>query len=88
MKVLSIRLNGREAAQLDALCERTGLTPSKAVKRGLDELVAKQSGKKTLGQLARELNLVGCFSGPPVLAERHGHYLRQALRKPHAKSAG
>ena len=88
MKILSIRLNDREAAQLDTLCERTGLTPSQAVKQGLDELVAKQSGKKTLGQLARELDMVGCFSGPSDLAERHGHYLRRTLRNGRAKSSG
>jgi predicted transcriptional regulator len=65
MKVLSIRLNERETARLEMLCERTGMTPSKAVKRGLDELASKQQGKRSLGQLARAMDLVGCFSARP-----------------------
>jgi len=85
MKVLSVRLNDREAAELRALCERTGLTPSKAVKRGIAEIAGKAQGKKTLGQIARELGLAGCFSGPPDLAERHDHYLRLALKGKRAK---
>lgn len=80
MKVLSVRLNDREASELRALCERTGLRPSQAVKRGLAEIVRKARGKKTLGEIARELDLVGCFAGPPDLAKRHDHYLRLALK--------
>ncbi len=79
MKVLSVRLNDREAAELQALCERTGLTPSGAVKQGLAELAGKAPGRKSLGQIAEELGLVGCFEGPPDLAERHDHYLRRAI---------
>jgi len=41
MKVLSVRLDEREAAALEAVCERTGLTPSKAVKLGVAEIAAK-----------------------------------------------
>lgn len=80
MKVLSVRLNDQEAVELRALCERTGLTPSKAVKRGIAEIASKAQGKKTLGQIARESGLVGCFSGPRDLAERHDHYLRLAIK--------
>lgn len=86
MKVVSVRLNDREAAQLDALCQRTGLTPSRAVKQGLAELEGKAPGKKSLGQIARELGLIGCFEGPPDLAERHSHYVSRALRRKRAKS--
>jgi hypothetical protein len=85
MKVLSVRLNEREAAELRALCERTGLTPSKAVKRGIAEIAGTAAGRKTLGEVARELDLAGCFSGPPDLGERHDHYLRRALRGKRAK---
>jgi len=85
MKMLSVRLNDREAAELRALRERTGLTPSKAVKRGIAEISGKTPGKKTLGQIARESGLVGCFSGPPDLAKRHDHYLRPALKGKRAK---
>ena len=86
MKVLSVRLNEREAAQLEALCERTGLSPSRAVKQGLAELTGRAAGRKSLGQIAREIGLVGCFAGPPDLAERHSHYVARALRKKGAKS--
>ena len=85
MKVLLVRLNDREAAELDALCERTGLTPSRAVKQGLAELAGKAPGKKTLGQLAREMGLVGCVAGLPDLAERHSYYVQRALRSGRAK---
>jgi hypothetical protein len=80
-------LNDREAAQLESLCDRTGLTPSKAVKRGLAELAGKAPGKRSLGAIARKLGLVGCYAGPPDLAERHSHYVRQALRGRRAKDS-
>lgn len=86
MKVLSVRLNDREAAALEAVCERTGLTPSKAVKLGLAEIAGKAHGKKTLGALARELGLIGCFDGPADLGARHDHYLKLALKGRRAKS--
>jgi len=86
MKVLSVRLNDREAAALEAVCERTGLTPSKAVKLGIAEIAGKARARKTLGALARELDLVGCFEGPPDLGARHDHYLKLALKGKRAKS--
>ena len=86
MKVLSVRLNDKEAVELEALCERTGLTPSRAVKQGLAELAGKAPGSKSLGQLAREMGVAGCFSGPPDLAQRHSHYVGRALRSGRAKS--
>ena len=85
MKVLSVRLNDREAHELEALCERTGMTPSRAVKQGLAGLAGNAPGKKSLGQLAREMGLAGCFAGPPDLAERHGHYVRRSMRSKRAK---
>ena len=88
MKVLSVRLNEREAAQLEALCERTGVTASAVMKQGMTEMTRKAAGRKSLGQLAREMGLVGCFAGPPDLAERHGRYVARALRKDRAKSTG
>src|SRR5687767_12114791 len=86
MKLLSVRLNDREAAALEALCERTGLTPSKAVKLGLAEIAGKTTGKKSLGALARDLGVVGCFDGPADLSARHDHYLKAALKGRRAKS--
>lgn len=85
MKVLSVRLNDQEAVELKTLCERTGLTPSRAVKQGLAELAGRAPGNKSLGQLAREMGVAGSFSGPPDLAERHGHYFGRALRGGRAK---
>lgn len=85
MKIISVRLNEQEASMLQALCERTGLTPSRAVKQALANLAGNAAGRKSLGQLAREMGVAGSFTGPADLAERHSHYLRRALGGKRAK---
>jgi hypothetical protein len=86
MKVISVRFNDEEAGALRALCERTGLTPSRAVKQALAGLAGHAAGNKSLGQLAREMGVAGSFDGPADLSERHAHYLRKALKPKRAKS--
>ena len=84
MKMLSVRLDDKEAAALKALCDETGLSRSQVVKRGLSVVAGSARRGKTPGMLAEELGIVGCFSGPRDLSSRVGHYVKKSLR---AKSA-
>lgn len=84
MKMLSVRLDDREAAALQAVCQAQGLSRSAVIKRAILELAQAQR-RKPFGPLAAELGLVGGFAGARDLSERHGKHLRRALR---AKTAG
>ncbi len=78
MKTLSVRLDDKEAAGLDAVCEAQGLSRSEVVKRAIRDLA--QAGRRgSFGRAARDLGLIGCFSGPSDLGERHGKYFRRML---------
>jgi len=78
MKMLSVRLDDKEAAALDAVCETQGLSRSEVVKRAILDLA--QAGRRgPFGRVARDLGIVGCFSGPSDLGERHGKHFRRAL---------
>jgi len=79
MKMLSVRLDDKEAAALDALCEAQGLSRSDAVKRAIVDL-AQAARRQPFGQVARAAGLTGCFAGPRDLGLRHDKYLRRALR--------
>ena len=79
MKMLTVRLDDREAAALAALCEELGASRSEVVKRAIMDL-SRAARRKPFGQVARELGLVGCFSGPRDLAQNHQRYLRKAFR--------
>jgi Arc/MetJ-type ribon-helix-helix transcriptional regulator len=83
MKMLSVRLDDREEAVLQALCDESGLSRSEVVKRGISTLAAG-ARRKSPGALAEELGIVGAFSGPRDLSARTSHYVKKALR---AKSA-
>lgn len=84
MKMLSVRLDDKEAAALKALCDETGLSRSQVVKQGLSVVAGNARRGKTPAALAEELGVIGCFSGPRDLSSRVGHYVKKSLR---AKSA-
>lgn len=79
MKMLTVRLDDREAAALAALCDELGASRSEVVKRAITDL-ARAARRKPFGQAAAESGLIGCFSGPRDLAENHQKYLRKAIR--------
>ncbi|MGQ0525637.1 MAG: DUF6290 family protein [Betaproteobacteria bacterium] len=79
MKMLSVRLDDREAAALEAVCEARGLTRSEAVKRAILNF-AESETHRPFGVVAKELGLVGSFSGPTDLGVRHDKHLRRAFR--------
>ncbi|MGQ0544035.1 MAG: ribbon-helix-helix protein, CopG family [Betaproteobacteria bacterium] len=78
MKMLSVRLDDKEAAALDAVCSAQGLSRSEVVKRAIRGL-AQAARRQPFGRAAREAGLVGCFSGARDLGERHGKHIRRAL---------
>lgn len=78
MKMLSVRLDDKEAAALDAICSAQGLTRSEVVKRAILSL-AQAARRQPFGQAARELGIIGCFSGARDLGERHSRHVRRAL---------
>lgn len=79
MKMLTVRLDDREAAALAALCEELGVSRSEVVKRAIMDL-ARAARRKPFGEAAAESGLIGCFSGPRDLAQNHQKYLRKAFR--------
>lgn len=79
MKMLSVRLEDKEAAALEALCDALGLSRSEVVKRAIMDL-ARAARRKPFGEAAAESGLIGCFSGPRDLAQNHQKYLRKAFR--------
>lgn len=79
MKMLSVRLDDKEAAALEAVCEAQGLSRSEAVKRAI-MIFAEAGRRRPFGEVARELGLVGSFAGAKDLGERHDKHLRRALR--------
>lgn len=80
MKMLSVRLDDKEAAALKALCEETGLTRSQLVKSGLASLTRVRGRRESPGALAEELGIVGCFAGPRDLSANVSRYVKKALR--------
>lgn len=69
-------LLGREVGREH--CEAQGLSRSEVVKRAIMDLA--QAGRRgPFGRVARDLGIVGCFSGPRDLGERHGKHFRRAL---------
>jgi 8-oxo-dGTP pyrophosphatase MutT (NUDIX family) len=82
MKMLSVRLDDKEAAALRELCEQTGLTQSQLVKKRIAELARSKTGQP--GVLAQKLGVYGCFDGGRNLSEQSGKEVRKVLR---AKSA-
>jgi hypothetical protein len=75
MKMLSVRLDDREAAALREVCERTGLSRSQAVKRAIQEL--RRAVPPDPGGLARKLGVYGCWEGSRGASTRSP---RQAIR--------
>lgn len=80
MKMLSVRLEDKEAAALEALCDLLGLTRSEVVKRALRDL-AQAAQRRPFGAVAHESGLVGSVrGGPRDLAVNHSRYIRRARR--------
>lgn len=80
MKMLTVRLDDREAAALAALCEELGASRSEVVKRALRDL-AQAAARRPFGAVAQESGLVGSVrGGPRDLAVNHSRYIRRALR--------
>ena len=84
MKMLSVRLDDKEAAALEAVCEARGWSRSAAIKRAILDL-AQAERRRPFGEVARELGLVGCFAGARDLGERHDKHLRRILREKTAR---
>jgi len=80
MKMLSVRLDDKEAAALEALCDALSLSRSEVVKRALRDL-AQAARRPPFGAVAHESGLVGSVrGGPRDLAVNHSRYVRRALR--------
>jgi hypothetical protein len=85
MKILSVRLDDNEEAQLRSVCERMGLSQTEVVKKGIATL-AEQS-TMTPGKLAEAMGLVGVFeSGIGDLGRNHSSHLKSVLRRKHRAS--
>lgn len=79
MKMLSVRLDDHEAAALQAVCQARGMSRSAVIKRAILDL-AQAEQRRPFGQVAKDLGLVGSFSGARDLSEHHDRHLRRALR--------
>jgi len=56
------------------------MSHSEAVRQAMRGL-AQAGRRKPFGQVARELGLIGSFSGARDLGERHSNHLRRLLRE-------
>jgi hypothetical protein len=78
MRTISLRLDDDTEATLAALCQRHGLTQTAVIKAALAQFA--QQHRKTPGELAAELGLIGCFnSGLGDLAQNHNRHVRERL---------
>ena len=78
MRTLSVRLDDQTDALLRAVCVRTGLTHTEAIKTAIATLAERNSASPA--QLAESLELIGCFdSGVGDLGRHHSYYLRDKL---------
>jgi Ribbon-helix-helix protein, copG family len=78
MRTLSIRLDEETDATLAALCQRLGMTQTAAIKAALAQFAAQR--RKTPGELAAELGLIGGFdSGLVDLSTNRKKYVRERL---------
>ena len=73
MKMLSVRLDDKEAAALNAVCEARGLSRSEAVKRAIVALAeAEPAERRALLDLARRSSLSIYDASYLEFAARHG----------------
>lgn len=81
MAALSVRLKPKTEAQLEAYCERTGLTRTQVVEESLARTFA--ANRPTFAETARETGLFGSFEGPRDLSLNVSKYVKQKLRRKH-----
>lgn len=85
MKMLSVRLDDAEFAELSRLCEQLGETRSEVVKRSIAAFVRAKPPAQTPHQLAERLGMIGSFKGSSNLSETVPARLRQKLRAESAR---
>jgi predicted transcriptional regulator len=81
MAPLSVRLKPKTEAQLDAYCERTGLTRTQVVEESLTRTFA--TDRPTFAEIAKEVGLFGSSEGPGDLSMNVSKYVKQKLRRKH-----
>ena len=81
MPPLSVRLKPKIEAQLNAYCERTGLTRTQVVEESLNRTF--EMGRPTFAEIAKEVGLFGSFEGPGDLSTNVSKYMKQKLRRKH-----
>jgi hypothetical protein len=70
-----VQLTEEQAAQLRTMAARDGVSVAALVRRGVDRVLAEDD---RLARLERLRAIVGKYSGPSDLAERHDDYLAEA----------
>jgi hypothetical protein len=83
MGALSVRLKPEIEAQLKAYCERTGMTRTEVVEASLNQTF--QAKRPSFAEIARETGYIGSFSGPGDLSVNVSKYMKQKLRRKHAR---
>lgn len=82
MRTISVRLDDDADAQLRAVCQRTGMSQTEAVKAGIAALA--ELPRVNPHALAKEMGLIGAFdSGIPDLARNHSRHIKEKLRRQH-----
>lgn len=82
MRTISVRLDDDADAQLRAVCQRTGMSQTEAVKAGIAALAERPT--PTLHALAKEMGLIGAFdSGVGDLGKNHSKYIKEKLARRH-----
>jgi len=84
MRTISVRLDGASDAQLRAVCQRTGMSQTDAVKAGIAALAERPTVSPY--ELAKQLGLIGAAdTGPGDLGLNHSKYIKEKLARQHRR---
>jgi len=80
---LTVKLPEDLERDFEIHCKLRRLTKSEVVTKLLAQYLALQAPRKTPHQIAKEVGLIGGFSGPRDLSTNARLYLRKTLRDKH-----
>lgn len=84
----SVRVDEKTEALLERATQVTGQTKSALIRTALQRYCMRIVIGKPVTPYEAIRRYIGCFQGPPDLAERSNHYIRERLRAKETRRAG
>ena len=84
----SVRVDDKTEALLQRAVQVTGETKSALIRTALQQFCLRIVVEKPLTPYETIRDYIGCFQGPPDLAEASKRYLRERFRDPQKRRAG